>query len=372
MDLYRRCLRPVLFGFDAERAHHATLNVCRAIGRSALVLRGLDACFRFKDVRLKTKVGGIEFANPVGLPAGFDKNGVAVPFLTGLGFGFVEIGSVSALSSQGNPVRPRLFRLPADECLMVYYGVPNIGAEMVAEGLPAQPHPTPLGVSLVETNTGAASRVDAVIAELTQAARRFVGIADYLALNLNCPNSSEGFSHFDQPSNLKQLLESCRHIAGLPPVYLKLAPAHEPARIDAVLEAVDPFAFVKGFILNTLAKKPYAGLRTPEAQLARMPGTLTGAALRQPASEAIRMWYRRIDRSRHALIGVGGIASGRDAYEMIRAGASLVQILTALVYHGPGLVKQIKQQLAHLLDQDGIASVADAVGADNIVRAAAH
>ena len=344
------------------------MSACRVLGRSALVRHGLDAAFGFDDPRLKMRVAGIDFANPVGLAAGLDKNGVAQRFLTGLGFGFVEIGSVSAFPSAGNQVRPRLFRLPADECLMVYYGVPNDGAEIIAGRLGARPHSAPLGVSLVETNTGIASDVDSVIAEFTRAARSFVGTADYLALNLNCPNSSDGFSHFDDLGNLKRLLESCRQIANLPPLFLKLVPPREPARVDAVLDAVDSFEFLKGFILNALAEKPYVGLKTPKAQLARMPGTLTGSRLRQPANEAIRMWYRRIDRSRHALVGVGGIGSGQDAYETIRLGASLVQILTGLVYRGPGLVKEIKEQLSRLLQRDGIGNVADAVGMDNAGR----
>lgn len=337
-------------------------------GRSALVRHGLGAAFGVDDARLRTSIGGIHFANPVGLAAGLDKNGVAYPFLAELGFGSIEIGSVSAYPSAGNRIRPRLFRLPADECLMVYYGVPNDGAEAISARLPALPHSVPLGVSLVETNTGIVAGVDAVIAELTQAARQFVGRVDYLALNLNCPNSADGVSHFDDPGNLKRLLESYRQIPNLPPLFLKLIPPAEPARIDAILEAIDSFEFLKGFILNALAEKPYAGLKTSTVQLARMSGTITGPCLREPARAAIRIWYSRIDRARHKLVGVGGITSGYDAYETIRLGASLVQILTGLVYNGPGLVKRIKTQLARLLETDGLANVVDAVGVDNAAR----
>ncbi len=163
-----------------------------------------------------------------------------------------------------------------------------------------------------------------------------------------------------------RLLEAFHAIEQLPPLFLKITPPADHAATEKILAAVDPFGFLKGFILNTHAPRPYDWLSTPKTELDAMRGTLTGARLRASANTAIRDWYRRIDRSRHVLVAVGGISSAEHAYEAIRLGASLVQVLTALVYRGPHLVKEIKYGLARLLERDGIGTIADAVGADNL------
>lgn len=369
VNLYRWCVRPVLFRFDAERTHRATLRACRALGRSGLARRGLRRLFAFEDARLRTSVAGIEFPNPVGLAAGFDKNGVAPEAIASAGFGSVEIGSVSAHPSEGNRVRPRLFRLPADQGMKVFYGVPSDGAEAVARRLAGVRLGVPLGVSLVETNTGVMADPEHVVQEITQAARAFVSLADYLVLNLNCPNSTGGLSHFDEPRNLKLLLEGLRALERLPGVFLKIRSPRNPGAIDAVLEAIDPFPFVKGMILNTHATP--VGLKTPKEILDRLPGSMTGPFNRRAVNDAIRTWYSRIDRRKHVLVGVGGITRPEDAYETMRLGASLVQIYTALVYQGPGLVKSIKEGLCRLLERDGFRSISDAVGVDNREQVAA-
>jgi dihydroorotate dehydrogenase len=365
MSLYRHGIRPVLFRFDPERTHAATQTVCHALGRSRLLRRAVGSVYELDDSRLSTSIAGLTFPNPIGLPAGFDKNGLATALLPCLGFGAIEVGSVSADPSPGNPARPRLFRVPADEGLMVNYGVPNDGAEIVAARLARAPSAIPLGISLVETNRGRNSDVEEVIAELARAAHPFVAIADYVVLNLNCPNTAGGFSHFDRPENLVRLLEAFRAIGQLPPLFLKITPPADHAATEKILAAVDPFGFLKGFILNTHAPRPYGWLSTPQDELDAMRGTLTGARLRAAANAAIGDWYRRIDRSRHVLVAVGGIGSAEHAYEAIRLGASLVQVLTALVYRGPRLVKDIKRGLARLLERDGIGAIAEAVGVDN-------
>lgn len=369
MSIYRWCIRPILFRFDPERMHRATLSTCQTMGHASLVLRGLRGVCGFEDARLRTTVAGIEFPNPVGLGAGFDKNALAVEALAAVGFGFLEIGSVSAHPSEGNRVRPRLFRLPEDEALMVFYGVPNEGAKAVArriaEALPA----VPLGVSLVETNTGVMAEPERVVEEMVDAAQPFLGTAGYFSLNLNCPNSSGGRSHFEDARNLRLLLEGFRRYDRLPPVFLKVAQPADPRGIDAVLDACDPFPFVKGFIPSAHAENPRARLKTPKEKLDRMPGSVSGPLNRQAANDAIRTWYARIDRGRHVLVGVGGITCAEDAYEFIRSGASLVQLVTALVYRGPGLVKRIKRGLRDLLERDGFTNVAEAVGAVDPAKA---
>ena len=371
MSLYQSCIRPVLFRFDAERVHETTLRACETLGTSRFIRQQIDRAFAVPDARLATEMAGLRLRSPIGLAAGFDKNGRAAGLLPSLGFGFIEVGSISADPSVGNPVRPRLWRVPADDGLMVYYGVPNDGAMVVARRLTAQPRSVPLGVSLVETNRGTPTPLDAVIEEIVRAAQPFLGIADYFALNLHCPNSGGGYSHFDDPRHLALLLERFCAQPRLPPVLIKITPPADPAITDKILRAVDPYLAVKGFILNTHAPRPYTYVRTPQAELSAMRGSMTSGWLREPVNLAIADWYARIDRTRHILVGVGGIGSAADAYTSIRLGASVVELLTALVFRGPGLIAEINRGLATLLARDGFACVADAVGVDNRQRAAA-
>ena len=392
MELYRGAIRPLLFGLDAETSHRATLRLCRAFGRSSLVRRALEQRFGIDDPRLHTTVAGIPFPSPVGLAAGFDKNAEAVEIMSRLGFGFVEVGSISEQPSPGNRQRPRVWRLTADEGLRVYYGCPNEGAAVIAarlgtEKLEHDPEKStdfsgkimrpnkylaiPLGVNLVETNTGTMATAEHAAEELARAIGRFVGIADYIVLNLSCPNMPQGGRGlFDAPEMLRLLLARCARYGALPPLFLKITPPGNPTYprvIDPILAAVDAFAFVKGFILNIPNTQPYATLRTPAAEFDRMRGGVTGPSLRAPTNAAIRGWYARIDRTRHVLVGVGGIASAEDAYATIRLGASLVQLYTALVYRGPGVIKRINDGLCRLLERDGFANIAEAVGIDNRV-----
>ena len=366
MSLYRRAVRPLLFRLDPERVHNGAIALGAALGRTAAASAAAGRLCRFEDDRLRQQVAGMTFANPVGLAAGFDKSGKAVRGLASLGFGSIEVGSVSAHPSRGNPERPRLFRLPADEAIVVYYGVPNDGAEVVARRLARSRVDLPLGVNLVETNTGVPVPAGEVIAELNEAAQAFAGVADYLALNLNCPNTSGGRSPFDNAAMIRELLGLLAAIPGLPPVFLKLTASTDPDRRDGVLEAIDSFPFVKGIIFNLPPGIPAQGLRTPAPELAGMPGTLCGPPVRGLVNEAIRAWYPRLDRSRHVIVGSGGISCAAEAYEKIRLGATLLQLYTALVFRGPGIVREINRGLCRLLERDGFSHLSEAVGADQV------
>ena len=362
MTFYTRCLRPVLFRCDPEWIHNRTLGLGQLAGASKWGRRVLEKIFVYEDARLATEVADLHFPNPVGMAAGFDKSGRMIQALACLGFGFVEIGSISAHASSGN-ARPRLFRLPLDEAIVVNYGVPNDGAPVVAQRIAQRPTQVPLGVNLVETNTGRPLEPEGVIAEFVEAVRPFTRRADYISLNLNCPNTTGGSSPFDDAANLQALMQEYASIDGLPPIFLKFTAHADPERTERLLEAVDPFAFVRGFIFNLPPGKAYA-LKSPLALVDAMPGTLCGRPVQAMIDASLRAWYGRMDRRRYRLIGVGGIASAEDAYTKIRLGASLVQLYTALVYRGPGLVRRINEGLVHLLERDGFSHVSEAVGVD--------
>lgn len=363
MSAYTRLARPLLFRLDAERVHNGTIALAQRVGASALGRGLLRRLYGGEYSRLRTEVAGLSFANPLGMAAGFDKNGRAIQALAAMGFGFVEIGSVSAHPSAGNP-RPRLFRLPDDEAIVVNYGVPNDGAEVVACRVAGTPIPVPLGVNLVETNTGRVLPADEVVAELVEAARPFAGRADCLTLNLNCPNTTGGVSPFDDGAVLRDLMDGYAGLAGLPPVFLKFTAHADPERMEGMLEAIEPYGFVAGFIFNLPTGKRYE-LRSPPHVVEAMPGTLCGPPTRALLDSAIRGWYGRMDRGRYHIIGSGGVASAGDAYRKIRLGASLVQIYTALIYQGPGLLRRICQGLVELLERDGLRQVHEAVGLDH-------
>ena len=366
MNFYRTFLRPLLFRFDAERIHDRAIRAGRRVGSIATCRKALSAWYGFSDPRLETEVGGLRLANPIGLAAGFDKNGRAVGGLGGLGFGHLEIGSVSADASAGNAL-PRLWRLPIDRALVVHYGLPNEGAEVIARRLERRPRTVPLGVNVVKTNRGITAPPesdDAIIADYVRSVRILRDTGDYLSLNLSCPNTETGCNFFADPTHVARLLEALSDLDLRCPVFLKVSPQGGARALDALLEAVDPFAFVTGFAFNLAPGKP-PGLNTPARVLETMPGATSGKPIERQMNEAIGALYRRMDRRRYRIIGIGGVFSAEDAYRKIRLGASMVQLLTGLIYEGPGLVRRIKQGLCRLLERDGVANVSEAVGVDS-------
>ncbi len=326
------------------------------------------------DARLAQTVWGLRFVSPVGLAAGFDKNADLVRFWAGLGLGFAEVGSVSALAAAGN-ARPRAFRLPADHALVNRMGLGNDGADAVAARLAATPRPPGfvVGVNVAKTHSpdilGAAG-----VDDFRRSVRALRPHADYLALNVSCPNTAEGKT-FEDVQALDALLAAVmgevrpagddRQRDGLP-VLVKLSPP--PTRgVDA--GAVDELVQVclahgvDGFITaNTAADRD--GLASAPAEVERIGrGGLSGRPLAARAAALTRHLYRTTAGA-VPIIGVGGIDSAEEAYARIRLGASLVQIYTGLVYQGPGLIGRAHRGLVERLDRDGLATLADAVGLD--------
>jgi dihydroorotate dehydrogenase len=363
VSLYSTFVRPVAFRLDAERAHHLAIGVAARMSWAAPALRAL---FAVEDPRLATTVAGLRFPTPIGLAAGFDKSGTAIAALAGLGFGSVEIGSVSLDASAGNP-RPRLFRLPADRAIVVHYGLPNDGARTVAARLKGVWLKVPLGINLVKTNRGPACQETGaqIIGEYVKAAHLLSPFADYLMLNLSCPNTEDGRDFFADRAHLDACLDALAALNPTVPVFLKVSPLGGIAAIERLLLAAEPHRFVSGFMFNLSPIKP-DNLTTPEAVWRGMPGAVSGRPAAPLADLCIRETFRRMDRQRYAIVGAGGVFAAEDAYAKIRLGASLVQLLTALIYQGPGVVRRITLGLAQLLARDGFANVADAVGVDSV------
>ena len=362
MGFYKNIARPLLFRLDPEVAHRLALA---AAAKSAWAGARLRNSTSIVDERLESTVAGLSFPSPIGLAAGFDKNGVAVDLLAGLGFGSIEIGSVSAEFSTGNP-RPRLFRLPEDRAIAVAYGVPNDGAAAVALRLQRTHLAVPLGVNIVKTNLGSGAppeSADEIIADYVASARLLAPIADYLMLNLSCPNTADGRDFFVDRSHLEACLAALGEIGLTLPVFLKVSPLGGIEAVERVLAAADGASFVSGFMFNLPPGKP-AGLKTPQDVWRSMPGAVSGPPSRALAEFCIRETWRRMDRDRYAIIGAGGVSSGEDAYRMIKSGASLTQMLTAVIYEGPAIVRRATRELLRLMERDGVRRIPEAVGVE--------
>lgn len=362
-------IRATLFKLDPEWAHRLTAAAARA-AQMTRADRLVEGKFEFDDVRLQQTIWGIPFPNPVGLAAGFDKNAALVPFWATLGFGFAEVGSVSALPSRGNP-RHRAFRLPEDEALINRMGLNNRGASRIARRMRRfeRRRSIPIGVNLAKTHDPAIMG-DEAVEDFRRSFELLAPHADYVALNISCPNTREGKT-FEDPDALEKLLKAVmgqrRESAPDVPVLLKLSPPlSERVVFDSAVDEAVSLGMeygVAGFIAtNTASDRD--GLSTESERLAAVgEGGLSGRPIEARATHLVRYLYRRIGAT-VPIIGVGGVFSAEDAYRKIRSGASLVQLYTGLIYRGPGVVREIKLGLIRLLERDGFSSIADAVGVD--------
>jgi dihydroorotate dehydrogenase len=342
---------PLVRGMDPERAHDIALRALR------FGLAGRDAAS--DDPILATRALGLDFRNPIGLAAGFDKSAVAIAPLMRLGFGFVEAGSVTPKPQIGNP-KPRLFRLPEDRAVINRMGMNNAGISSVRARLMAlpRPHLAVLGVNIAINKEGAAPLRD--YPALYEAVAPFAG---YVAVNVSSPNTP-GLRDLQGERQLSEILgalsETRARLAGAqPPILVKIAPDLAPGAVEPIVEAVVQHGMQGLIVSNTTITRP--GLRSAHRGQA---GGLSGPPLRALSTELLRRVAQTAKGRGLTLIGCGGVGSGADALQKLRAGAALVQLYAAFAYEGPALIPRIKRELASLLRRDGVRSVADIVGAD--------
>jgi dihydroorotate dehydrogenase len=363
--LYKNLIRPVLFMGDPERTHERTLALLSKVEAFEGVLQQL---FCVRDDRLRVKVGPLSFLNPVGLAGGFDKNGIAVRTIAGFGFGFIEIGAVTALAQPGNP-KPRLYRLPQDQALINRLGFNNDGAAAIADRLRKlrgnqRPVPIPLGI-----NIGRSKIVETkdAVADFVSAFDMLYPYGDFFTLNVSSPNTPQ-LRNLQEKELLQPLLRAIQEknyqlsgrFAQTPkPVLVKIAPDMEFSQADDILHVA-----LAEKIDGIIATNATALLRETLASGSQEPGGLSGKPLRGLATSFVRYLYRAVG-GKLPIIGVGGIFTAEDAYEKIKAGASAVQIYTGFVYEGPAAVKKINQGLIRLMERDGLKSISEAVGMDN-------
>jgi dihydroorotate dehydrogenase len=348
LDMVYSLLRPLLFRIDPERAHHLTLALLRHAPR-------LDS--RRDPPELLTSAFGLSFSNPVGLAAGLDKDALAVRAWERLGFGFAEIGTITPRPQTGNP-QPRIWRLPEHHALINRMGFPSDGMEGVAPRLAeirARPARMRIGVNLGPNRDTSSELVPQDYATL---ARRLAANCDFVVINLSSPNTP-GVRAFQAPERMRRVIESvrraCSEIGVAPPLLIKLAPDLEIMMMTEICAAAIELGVAAIVATNTSLDHAVLGV------VWRQEGGLSGEPLKLRSREVIASIYR-LTHGRMPIIGVGGIASAEDAYGHIRAGASLVELYTGLIYRGPGLVSRIKSGLRDLLLRDGFRSISEAVG----------
>jgi dihydroorotate dehydrogenase len=358
---YRHLAKPVFFAQDPELVHDRMTAVGEVLGRYGLTRRLTDWAFAHRHPKLEQEVLGLRFANPVGLAAGFDKNARMIPVMHAVGFGFTEVGSITGEPCAGNP-KPRLWRLPKSESLGVYYGLMNDGAEAVASRLRGGRWPLVVGTSVAKTNSPDTCALDAGVADYAKAFRAFTDIGDYYTVNISCPNAFGG-EPFAEPTRLEALLTELDRIETSKPILLKLAVDLEEPDLRELIAVTDRHR-VHGFVLSNLSKRRDQPGLLPE-ELEKVPtGGLSGRPVFEPSNRQISTVYR-LAGDRYKLIGVGGVFTAEHAYAKIRQGASLVQLITGMIFGGPQTIGEINHGLVRLLERDGFSSVAEAVGADH-------
>jgi dihydroorotate dehydrogenase len=344
--------RPAIFALDSETGHRMAISALKALpnkgARSSASRPG----------KLAIEVAGLNFPNPVGVAAGFDKDAEVPDALLSLGFGSTEVGSITPLPQSGNP-KPRLFRLVEDKAVINRMGFNNSGAQAALTRLEARGNRP----GIVGINIGANKDSPDRIADYAQMARLMTPLASYLAVNISSPNTP-GLRALQDEGALTGLIDAVIEARGaaatqsLPPIFLKVAPDLEPADIDAIARIALDKGLDALIVSNTTISRP--DLRSHHAGET---GGLSGAPLRELALQRIRD-FRKATGGAIPLVGVGGISSADHAWERIQAGASLIQLYSAMVYHGPGLGAQIAAGLARLMKRDGFANIAEAVGSE--------
>ena len=346
-----RLVRPLFFALDAERAHHLSVALLRMMPFASPPAR---------DAALTQTVAGISFPNPVGLAAGYDKEGLVAHKMHALGFGFAELGTLTPMPQPGNP-QPRLFRLVEDRAVINRMGFNNGGLAAAAERVAKRRRPAGQGAApVIGINIGANKDAADRIADYVTGVTCMAPLADYLTVNISSPNTP-GLRALQDRAALDQLLAAVMAARGADrtPIFLKVAPDLEPADVEDIAAACLDHHVDALIVSNTTISRP--PLRSAHAGES---GGLSGAPLTDLSLQRIRD-FRRILGNRLPLIGVGGIGNAEQAYARLRAGASLIQLYSALVYEGPYLAKRINAGLKKLMARDGFTHISDVVGIDS-------
>jgi dihydroorotate dehydrogenase len=344
-------VRPLLFALPAETAHHAVSGLLH-MAQGTPIESVLTSRYAVRDERLAVEAFGESLPNPIGVAAGFDKNGHIPSILGSLGFGHVEVGGVTAERQPGNP-RPRMFRLTEDRALINRMGFNNDGADRVGERLARKGHPgVPLGVNIGKSKS---TPLEDAAEDYAYTYERVATQGDFFVVNVSSPNTP-GLRELQDREPLERILITLQE-RGADPLLVKLSPDLSEGAIEEALELAADLDLDGVIATNTTTERP----DSLQGKRRKQEGGLSGKPIEARATETVRFVASRTDLP---VIGVGGVFTAEDAYRKIRAGATLVQLYTGLVYRGPSIARDINEGLLDLLDRDGFDSIEEAVGAD--------
>ncbi len=358
--MFYQLFRPLIFLQNPEKAHDRVIKFGEYFEEND-VSSSVSPFFHYENKKLNTNVFGIDFKNPIGLAAGFDKNAVSTKFIEWLNFGFEEIGSVTAMGGVGNE-KPRVFRLTKDKAIINRMGLNNEGAYPINKNLRKRKSKFPIGVNIAKTHSPYIMGDEAI--DDFKFSYRAMREGDYVVLNISCPNTKEGKT-FEDPVVLKELLSEINALRGElhdeRPLLAKLSPDNEDRKkLEGILYVCENQG-IGGYILSNTSSRRKR-LVTSQNYIDKIgAGGLSGVPLQKDSNDLISFVYNQTSAP---IIGVGGVFTANDAYDKIKSGASLVQGLTGFVYNGPGFAKNINKGLVKLLERDGFSNISEAVGAN--------
>ena len=352
--IYQSLIQPLLFSLDTEKAHGSVISLAKYANERPALLQAVQALYQYKSPALKQQIWGLNFANPVGVAAGFDKNAQLLQLLEAIGFGHVEIGSVTNNPSPGNP-SPRLFRLPKDHSLINRMGLNNDGAKTVIKRLVKHKTEIPVGVNIAKSNDQSIFG-DKAIEDYLSSYKEADKAASYITVNVSCPNTEEGRT-FEDTSALTDLLDALnlKNDARLTPTLVKFSVDLKREELMKRVEICEDFS-VSGYVVsNTSAER--RNLRTSSDNLKAIGrGGLSGRAIASKSTQMIHWLYQEL-QGKKPIFGVGGIDSADEALNKLRAGADVIQLYTGMVYRGPGIVKEINKGIDEYLKTHQMSSI---------------
>ena len=360
---YKNLFRRFIFLFDPEKVHDKALDLGKFFGENRGLKKITRFLYGFENPVLEQKILGINFKNPVGLAAGFDKNAELIEICPDLNFGFMEVGSFTGLPCEGNP-KPRLWRLTKSKGIIVWYGLKNDGVEKIYSRIKTIKSEIPIGINIARTNSKEVIGLYKEIPDYKKSFEIFSDFGDYFALNISCPNTCGG-AEFHNPKNLEPLLKELSKLKILKPVFIKMPPDLDHETINEIISLARIHG-VKGFIASNLTKKRENLKNYNNEELKKIDpgmGGISGKPVEELANNLIKYIYQKT-KGEFVIIGCGGIFSAEDAYKKIRLGASLVQLITGMIFEGPQLISQINRGLVKLLKKDGFKNISEAVGID--------
>ena len=363
--IYQKLIKPVLFLMDAEFIHNSHILLGELLGKT-IFKNYINWKFNYQSYKLKQKIAGINFTGPIGLAAGFDYEAKLTQILYSLGFGFQSVWTITNLSYEGNP-RPRLGRLPKSKSLMVNKGFKNMGANTTVNKLNNLKFEIPMGISIGMSNNKSVDSTDKAIKDIISSFKTFENSKlknSYYELNISCPNLINSDISFYETSSLLRLLQSIDRLKLRKPVFVKTPISLTNSKYLSIIEIIVKYKFIKGVIIGNLLKDRNSKLLNRQEVNQFKVGNFSGKPCEPRSNELIKLTYKKY-KNKLIIIGCGGVFNGQDAYKKIKLGASLIQMITGMIFQGPQVISQINLELEELLEKDGFKNIKEAIGYEN-------